>query len=396
MDKEEMRIKKLKAGNVLLFVFLAGCVIAALFTILGLMGKIPPVPDRHSWGKWILIILSEVLILASIFWIRIYFLYRYSVHLGIRWRIWGIAVGMIPIAHLVMLFIILSITTKECRVEQEKIELDRQRVPYMICKTKYPLLLVHGVFFRDFRFLNYWGRIPGELEKNGATVFYCNQQSAESVASCGKELADRIAEICKTYGCEKVNVIAHSKGGLDMRAALNIGDTASHVASLTTINTPHRGCEFADYLLGKIGPKQQEAVAKTYNTALRKLGDSNPDFLAAVYDLTAGSCAKFNETVHDVPGVFYQSVGSKMNVARGGRFPLNLSTYLVNHFDGPNDGLVGERSFAWGEKYQFLTVRGSRGISHGDMIDLNRENIDEFDVREFYVQLVYNLKNRGF
>ena len=76
MDKEEMRIKKLKAGNVLLFVFLAGCVIAALFTILGLMGKIPPVPDRHSWGKWILIILSEVLILASIFWVGIYFVYR--------------------------------------------------------------------------------------------------------------------------------------------------------------------------------------------------------------------------------------------------------------------------------------------------------------------------------
>ena len=27
-----------------------------------------------------------------------------------------------------------------------------------------------------------------------------------------------------------------------------------------------------------------------------------------------------------------------------------------------------------------------RGISHGDMIDLNRENIRDFDVREFYVR----------
>ena len=30
------------------------------------------------------------------------------------------------------------------------------------------------------------------------------------------------------------------------------------------------------------------------------------------------------------------------------------------------------------------------------MIDLNRENIKDFDVREFYVELVSDLKNRGF
>jgi len=30
------------------------------------------------------------------------------------------------------------------------------------------------------------------------------------------------------------------------------------------------------------------------------------------------------------------------------------------------------------------------------VIDLNRENIDTFDVREFYVELVSDLKRRGF
>ena len=30
------------------------------------------------------------------------------------------------------------------------------------------------------------------------------------------------------------------------------------------------------------------------------------------------------------------------------------------------------------------------------MIDLNRENIPGFDVREFYVELVADLKQRGF
>ena len=48
------------------------------------------------------------------------------------------------------------------------------------------------------------------------------------------------------------------------------------------------------------------------------------------------------------------------------------------------------------QNYQFLTVSGKRGISHGDMIDLNRENIKGFDVREFFVQVVAGLKKMGF
>jgi triacylglycerol lipase len=54
-------------------------------------------------------------------------------------------------------------------------------------------------------------------------------------------------------------------------------------------------------------------------------GDENPDFLAAVRDLTASSCKKLNDMVPDAPGIFYQSVGSKLNKASGGKFPLNFS-----------------------------------------------------------------------
>ena len=75
---------------------------------------------------------------------------------------------------------------------------------------------------------------------------------------------------------------------------------------------------------------------------------------------------------------------------------MNFSYQLVKLFDGANDGLVGEDSFPWGERFEFLTVKGKRGISHGDMIDLNRENFKEFDVREFFVGLVADLKQRGF
>ena len=72
-----------------------------------------------------------------------------------------------------------------------------------------------------------------------------------------------------------------------------------------------------------------------------------------------------------------------------------MTYHLVNLFDGKNDGLVGEKSFAWGSDFQMLSTSGKRGISHGDVIDLNRENFDGFDVREYYVQLVSDLKRKG-
>ena len=298
--------------------------------------------------------------------------------------------------HLIVLGKLIKLASDEAIFENEKLIMDNNRKQEQVCATRYPILMVHGVFFRDFRYLNYWGRIPSALEANGAKIFYGNHQSAASVADSGREIADRIKQIIQETGCGKVNIIAHSKGGLDSRYAISKLGMAPYVASLTTINTPHRGCEFADYLLGKIPEKQQQMVADAYNSALKKLGDTNPDFIAAVTDLTASACAKFNGEIPDPPGVYIQSTGSCMKKPSGGRFPLNTTNAFVKHFDGENDGLVGYESFRWGANFIYLKPDGNRGISHGDVIDLNRENIDTFDVREFYVDLVSDLKRRGF
>lgn len=391
--KRTAKLRQMAYGCELLRLFLFSTVLTFVFVLTGWVGRLPV--ENQGLGVWIWHILLAVVIEAIVFWNGIVRIYLTSTQLGIRWRVLGAICGMIPVVNLVLLGIMLHTVEQEVDFENNKILMNEQRKAAQICKTKYPILMVHGVFFRDFRYLNYWGRIPGELTENGATVFYGNHQSAASVEECGRELTERIQQIVKESGCEKVNIIAHSKGGLDCRYAITKCGADKYVASLTTINTPHRGCEFADYLLSKIPHAQQELVARAYNATLKKLGDPNPNFLEAVYDLTAEACRKRNEEVLDVPGIFYQSVGSKLNVASGGRFPLNFTHRLVHYFDGANDGLVGEKSFPWGEKYQFLTVMGKRGISHGDMIDLNRENFDGFDVREFFVQLVQDLKNRG-
>lgn len=391
-----MRLKVCLSGCRLLTVFLCSSALSIAFFVCGCLGLLPVGNPLRESLFWTANSLIAVLLEAVVFWNGIIRVYLCSQQLGIRLRVVGIACGLIPIANLVALGIILKTVRSEVDFENMRFLRNEARKDKRLCATKYPILLVHGVFFRDFRYLNYWGRTPKELELNGAKIYYGNHQSAATVAAGSREIADRILQLVEETGCEKVNIIGHSKGGLDARAALQIPGIAEHVASLTTVNTPHRGCEFADYLLTIIPEKEQQRLADMYNSALRRLGDPNPDFLGAVNDLTAAACREFNGKTPDVPGVYYKSIGSRLNGGGGGRFPLNFTYYLAKYFSGPNDGLVDETSFPWGEDYQLLTAQGKRGISHGDMIDLNRENIPGFDVREFYIQLVSGLREKGF
>lgn len=391
------RNKVLADGIALLQLFLATTITEIAFIILYHLFLRPDTPGGIARGAGYVISLLLLIFLESVlFWNGIIRVYTTSVQLGIKWRVIGIACGFIPLVHIWALCRIIAIASREVSYEEEKYLLDQVRAQSQICHTRYPVLLVHGVFFRDFRFFNYWGRIPCALKQNGAVLYYGSQQSAASVASCGQELAERIRAIVQETGCEKVNIIAHSKGGLDSRYAISACGAFPYVATLTTINTPHRGCIFADYLLEKIPETVQKSVARKYNAALKKFGDVDPDFLAAVQDLTASACGLRNEKLPDHPDVYYQSVGSQMNRASSGRFPLNMAYPLVRHFDGANDGLVSVESARWGKNFTALQVSEGRGISHGDMIDLNRENIPGFDMREFYVNLVAELKNKGY
>ena len=389
-------IKRCHIGTVILELFLASTTAIILCVIC--FGFI-----THTWDFgadpvfWILTGAAVFLVELVLFWIGIIIVYVSSLQLGVRTRVIGLICGWIPLVNLAVLLRIIRICRDEVAVERELYLRDQKRVGMQICRTKYPILLVHGVFFRDSDHLNYWGRIPAELKKNGAKLFYGEHNSAAAVSDSAVELEKRIEKIVRETGCEKINIIAHSKGGLDSRAAIAMTSAGKYVASLTTINTPHRGCEFADYLLNEIPPSKQKLIADGYNAVAAKLGDKDPDFLAAVYDLTSDKCRQRNETLHDDPNVYYRSVGSVLRTASSGQFPLNFTYHLVKYFDGENDGLVGVESFKWGESLTMLRNNVSmRGISHADMIDLNRENIRGLDIREFYVQLVSELREKGF
>lgn len=388
-----LRLKILGGGAELILSFGVTCAAALVFAVPCVIQLL-----RGAESYTLYIVYGIVLLLCegAIFWNGIIRMYITSVQLGIRYRVWGIVLGLIIPANIVMLMLIYLKVRFEINFETQKHALNESRKADKICGTKYPILLVHGVFFRDNRILNYWGRIPAELKKNGAEVYYGGQQSALSIEDSSRELAKKIKEIVISTGCGRLNIIAHSKGGLDSRYAITHLGCAKYVATLTTVNTPHRGCIFAEVLLNTVKPRVKKFIERVYNETYYALGDDSPDFMAAVTDLTNSRCEEFNKNTPDSPDVVYRSVSSKAKNFRSGRFPLNVSYPIVKKYDGDNDGLVALDSARWGECFTAVYPKGRRGITHADMIDLNREDIKGFDVREFYVQMVAELKNQGY
>ncbi len=314
------------------------------------------------------------------------------------WYLFLYFVCWMPLINLIPFLHIYRTARREYLFESAKAMLDDVRKDNEICKTKYPILMVHGIFFRDWQLFNYWGRIPAALQKNGAVVFYGKQQSAQSIADSAKELAAQMRAILAETGAEKLNIIAHSKGGLDTRYAMQELGMAQYVASLTTINTPHHGCAWVDDLLEKIPPHIAQWVAARYETIFRGLGDTSPDFLAGVRDLTAANCKAFDAAYPMEPEIPYHCVMSEMRNILSAPFPLWLGYLCIKQKNRKSrcDGLVPVDSARLdGAKFTMIPKTKFRGISHGDMIDLNRENIEDFDVREFYVGIVKELKEQG-
>lgn len=377
-------------GNYCLKIFFIGTVLSVVFQVfLGFM-----IAARYT-VIYLVNLLICISVLALTFYNGITIVYCTSSQLGLKLRILGVCLGLIPIANIITLVIILRETDREISIEREKELLNQSRQEQQICKTKYPILLVHGVFFRDFKYFSYWGRIPGQLRRNGADVYFGNHPSADSIADCARILTKRIKQITRETGCEKVNIIAHSKGGLDCRYAMAFCRATPYIASLTTINTPHRGSVFADYMLTKVPPKTQNRVSFAYNKTLNNLGEPEADLMTAVRELTTDYCIPLDKRMSQPKGVLCQSFGSKMNKPLKGRFPMNFTGVVMGHITQDNDGLVGADSFSWGDRYTLLTSESPVGISHSDITDLNRTNLPDFDVREFYVQLVADLKNKG-
>jgi triacylglycerol lipase len=262
------------------------------------------------------------------------------------------------------------------------------------CATRYPILLVHGIMVRDDYPIAYWGRIPEALSAEGATVYLANHDAWASIEDNAALLDARVAEIMAATGASKVNIIAHSKGGLESRYLISTLARGDRVASLTTVNTPHRGAPFADILLDDI-PVLNDATGLMVDTLARYLlRDDNPNVKWATSQLRPESMAAFNEKNPDDKRVYYQSWTSSID----GSYPSFVFAFMYEMsaaLGGPNDGVVPVDSAKWGN-YRGLIFPGSQ-MSHSDVADFHVYSYSGVpDVLPFYVEMAAELKERGF
>ena len=392
------RLKILYGGRNILPYWLWGILIQLPFYLVMYLTKwrmVPPSPD--TTGAVIYLIdgafcLLHFYLLALNGCVRILFTCR---RLGIAKRIFILFALWIPLFNLFLLKYMSQKAGEEFDQEMCRFENRSSRDGSLACATRYPLLLLHGIGFRDLRYFNYWGRIPKELAKNGAIVYYGHQQAWGTIEDNALIIKKKLEEILVENHCDKVNIIAHSKGGLDARYLISGLGMAEHVATLTTVSTPHRGSELLN-LLNRLPDGVYRFIASLFDKSFAKFGDIRPDCYHSSKQLSPEFCREFNEKYPDAQGVYYQSYASIVKHTFGDGL-LSIPNLLMFLAGAPkNDGLVTAESAVWGNFRETFTSRGRRGISHGDMIDLKREDYRGFDVLEAYVKIVSQLKEMGY
>jgi triacylglycerol lipase len=260
-----------------------------------------------------------------------------------------------------------------------------------VITLKYPVVLVHGVAAHDRGgIINFWGRIPQRLQEAGVKVFFGNTDSWGDFESNAKILRETIDKILNETNSEKVNIIAHSKGGLDSRYFIWKYDYGDKVASLTTISTPHHGAELAD-LIYKHKFVHTRVAKKALLIYEKLIGDINPDLYNVNYQLTTGYMKGFNENVFMDDRVYYQSIYSSMKNSYDDLMFFYSHRYIKS-VSGDNDGVVSEYSAKWGSN--IIKIEG--GISHVEIIDARMIKSSKVDIPGVYINVVTELSKNGF
>lgn len=243
--------------------------------------------------------------------------------------------------------------------------------------TRHPILLAHGYLGFDSIGVarsrrEYFRGVRGRLEASGYSVHVARVAPAASVVLRAAQLKRQIDDL----GADRVNIIAHSMGGLDARYAISRLGLGDRVASLTTVGTPHRGTPIADTGAQWLGEWR----------SVRRILDSCGANIDGLYDLTTERMAAFNGAVLDAPGVLYSSViGAVERSATEINALLAPGYSYLRKTSGSNDGIVPADSQRWGQ------VIGHVDADHWEQIGW----FGSFDAARFYAVLAEHLADWG-
>lgn len=286
-----------------------------------------------------------------------------------RWE-WLIALGAVALAALAAASVWWWRRRRRRRLALEA-------PPRLVRKLRYPVVLAHGIMgFNDLKIpgirSEYFRGVPPRLRQLGAQVHAVKVSPFSSVKDRAAELARSVREL----DARRVNIIAHSMGGLDARYAITKLGLGDKVASLITIGTPHRGTPLADLGTNVLGDRLK------LKGMLTMLGLD----VDAIYDLTTTRMESFNREIEDAPGVLYGSYLARTQGKALALNPLLLPSYLyLSEQAGENDGLVPTTSQRWGE------ILGQVEADHWAQIGWS----PRFDAPAFYAGLLRELTARG-
>ena len=222
-----------------------------------------------------------------------------------------------------------------------------------IIRLQYPVVLMHG--FGMIAALRRNGHLHDQamfLRERGVIAYAPNVPPYNPVPVRASIWQQRIEHVLEETGTEKVNLIAHSMGGLDARYLISSLGFGDRVASLISIASPHHGSSIASFLLEQ-PDKLREWLSEVANwMGTRIMQDVEADFLKTVTILTPEYiCNEFNPSIPDHPGVRYWSYSARAGKGTDiGISPfLRPLNYILYNREGHNDGFVSVESAKWGD-----------------------------------------------
>ncbi len=250
-------------------------------------------------------------------------------------------------------------------------------------QTKYPIVLVHGLFgFDNIGPVEYWYGIPSALRADGAKVYVAQVSAANSTEVRGEQLLTQVKQILAATGAAKVNLIGHSHGGPTIRYVASVRPDL--VASATSVGGVNKGSAVADVLLGIAPPGSlSNTVLVSITNGLANIinflsggGGLSQNSLAAAQSLSTAGSIKFNQAHPE--GIPTSSCGEGAYTANGvSYFSWSGAKAYTNIFD-PIDPALALTSLAFaGAKNDGLVASCSSHLGRVIRDDYAMNHLDE-------------------
>jgi triacylglycerol lipase len=216
-------------------------------------------------------------------------------------------------------------------------------VSHSSIRTQNPIVLVHGIGVRPtYGPVKYFFKFSELLERERIPFLEVKLSPWRSFPERAKQLRD---QILARFPHSKVNLIAHSMGGLDSRYLISQLSFGEHVSSLTTIGTPHGGTPIASLAL-KPYPSPERGILRLL---FRKLGFPHEALEKLTPEFARDELPRL---CPDDPSVRYYSTTSSIprRKLHSRSLPLFWPTQpLIQKTEGENDGMISVESSQHGE-----------------------------------------------